>query len=51
MIICHSKRSEDELLSEAKNLRVHQVDVTEILRYALDDKVIFLFIFAKPSNL
>ena len=35
MIICHSKRSEDELLSEAKNLgsiaQPKNVDVTEIL--------------------
>ena len=35
MIICHSKRSEDELLSEAKTLgsraQPKNVDVTEIL--------------------
>ena len=38
---CHSERSEES--------RKHKVDVTEILRYALDDKMIGNFYDDKPS--
>ena len=39
--MCHSERSEES--------RVHQVNVTEILRYALDDKMIKSFYFDTPT--
>ena len=42
MIICHSERSEES--------RVHKVGVTEILRYALDDKMIGNFYYDTPSS-
>ena len=38
---CHSERSEES--------RVHKVGVTEILRYALDDKMIGNFYYDTPS--
>ena len=37
---CHSERSEES--------RVHKVGVTEILRYALDDKMIGNFYYDTP---
>ena len=40
---CHSERSEES--------RVHKVGVTEILRYALDDKMIGNFYYDTPSFL
>ena len=40
---CHSERSEES--------RVHKVGVTEILRYALDDKMIGYFYYGTPSLL
>ena len=40
---CHSERSEES--------RVHQVGVTEILRFALDDKMKGNFYFDIVSNL
>ena len=39
---CHSERSEES--------RVHKVGVTEILRYALDDKMIGNFYYDTPSS-
>ena len=38
-LFCHSERSEDVLLNEVKNLGSAMLCVTEILRYALDDKM------------
>ena len=38
---CHPERSEES--------RVHKVGVTEILRYALDDKMIGNFYYDTPS--
>ena len=47
---CHSERSEDGLLrTPSEKSRVHKVGVTEILRYALDDKMIGNFYYDTPS--
>ena len=47
---CHSERSEDGLLrTPSEKSRVHKVGVTEILRYAQDDKMIGNFYYDTPS--
>ena len=48
---CHSERSEDGLLrTPSEKSRIHKVGVTEILRYALDDKMIGNFYYDTPSS-